>query len=126
MKHGAVNILAFIGTHSAAQQLHQVRCFLCLFRFVFVISGFVLQAHPHPFSVRLALGLDAKNPGIVTASADLNVVSWVFVVWNLQEVNCNKSSFPIRFDAWGFSTLECFFCCGVFMFSSSKRRLQAK
>lgn len=72
MKHGAVNILGFIGTHSAAQQLH--------------------QAHPHPFSVRLALGLDAKNPAIVssnqrgiefdvffffqvTASADLNVAA---------------------------------------------------
>lgn len=55
MKHGAVNILAFIGTHSAAQQLH--------------------QAHPHPFSVRLALGLDAKNPAIVTSSADLAVAA---------------------------------------------------
>ncbi len=55
MKQGGVNILAFIGTHSAAQQLH--------------------QSHPHPFSVRLALGLDAKNPAIVTSKADLDVAA---------------------------------------------------
>ncbi len=55
MKEGSVNILSFIGTHSAAQQLH--------------------QAHPHPFSVRLALGLDAKNPAIITSTADLNVAA---------------------------------------------------
>jgi glyceraldehyde-3-phosphate dehydrogenase (NADP+) len=55
MKQGGVSILAFIGTHSAAQSLH--------------------QAHPHPFTVRLALGLDAKNPAIVTSKADLDVAA---------------------------------------------------
>lgn len=52
MTCGKINILAFIGTHQAAQQLH--------------------NAHPHPFSVRLALGLDAKNPAVVTGTADLD------------------------------------------------------
>lgn len=55
MKSGAVNILAFIGSNSAAQQLH--------------------MAHPKPFSVRLALGLDAKNCAIVTSKADLDVAA---------------------------------------------------
>ena len=53
MADGRVNILGFIGTHKAAQSLH--------------------AAHPMPFSVRLALGLDAKNPAIVTPDADLSV-----------------------------------------------------
>ncbi|KNC79104.1 hypothetical protein SARC_08489 [Sphaeroforma arctica JP610] len=55
MKSGKVQILAFIGTHKAAQSLH--------------------ACAPVPFTVRLALGLDAKNPGIVTAQADLNVAA---------------------------------------------------
>ncbi len=53
MQTGIINILAFIGTHKAAQQLH--------------------QAHPKPFTVRLALGLDAKNCAIVTSKANLDV-----------------------------------------------------
>jgi glyceraldehyde-3-phosphate dehydrogenase (NADP+) len=63
MKQGGVSILAFIGTHSAAQSLH--------------------QAHPHPFTVRLALGLDAKNPAIVTAKADLDVAASEIVLGSL-------------------------------------------
>mmetsp|Transcript_13264 Transcript_13264/g.37705 ORF Transcript_13264/g.37705 Transcript_13264/m.37705 type:complete len:546 (+) Transcript_13264:195-1832(+) len=52
MKSGLVNIFAFIGTHKAAQALH--------------------VQHPRPFGVRLALGLDAKNPAFVLPSADLD------------------------------------------------------
>jgi glyceraldehyde-3-phosphate dehydrogenase (NADP+) len=55
MKSGLVNVLAFIGSHKAANALH--------------------QSHPRPFTVRLALGLDAKNPAIVLPSADLDVAT---------------------------------------------------
>jgi glyceraldehyde-3-phosphate dehydrogenase (NADP+) len=55
MQSGLVNVLAFIGSHKAANALH--------------------QAHPRPFTVRLALGLDAKNPAIVMPSADLEVAT---------------------------------------------------
>eukprot|EP01108_Squamamoeba_japonica_P002684 TRINITY_DN2308_c0_g2_i1.p1 TRINITY_DN2308_c0_g2~~TRINITY_DN2308_c0_g2_i1.p1 ORF type:complete len:417 (-),score=181.15 TRINITY_DN2308_c0_g2_i1:1266-2471(-) len=53
MKSGLVNVLAFIGSSGAANSLH--------------------QSHPRPFTVRLALGLDAKNPAIVMRNADLDV-----------------------------------------------------
>ena len=55
MATGKVNVLAFIGSSKAANALH--------------------QQHPRPFTVRLALGLDAKNPAIVTADADLDVAA---------------------------------------------------
>jgi glyceraldehyde-3-phosphate dehydrogenase (NADP+) len=55
MKTGYVNVLAFIGSNKAANALH--------------------QSHPRPFTVRLALGLDAKNPAIILPSADLDVAT---------------------------------------------------
>lgn len=53
MESGLVNCLAFIGSSKAANQLHQL--------------------HPRPFTVRLALGLDAKNPAIVLPKANMDV-----------------------------------------------------
>ncbi|WP_263263749.1 NADP-dependent glyceraldehyde-3-phosphate dehydrogenase [Pseudomonas sp. RIT-PI-S] len=51
MASGKVDIFAFIGTHKAASELKKL--------------------HPKPHRLRSALGLDAKNPGIVLADADL-------------------------------------------------------
>lgn len=53
MSSGHVNVLAFIGSSKAAAALH--------------------TQHPRPFTVRLALGLDAKNPAFVLPSANLDV-----------------------------------------------------
>lgn len=52
MASGKVDLFAFIGTHKAAAELKKL--------------------HPHPHRLRSALGLDAKNPGIVLADADLD------------------------------------------------------
>jgi len=53
MKTGQVDILAFIGTSKAAKILQ--------------------HAHPNPNRLRLALGLDAKNPAFILKDADLDV-----------------------------------------------------
>jgi len=53
MNSGAIDVFAFIGTSQAASELQKV--------------------HPSPHKLRVCLGLDAKNPGIITAEADLNV-----------------------------------------------------
>ncbi|WP_410970081.1 aldehyde dehydrogenase family protein, partial [Salmonella sp. SAL4458] len=45
MASGKVDVFAFIGTHSGASDLKKL--------------------HPRPHRLRAALGLDAKNPGIV-------------------------------------------------------------
>ncbi|MDF3864016.1 NADP-dependent glyceraldehyde-3-phosphate dehydrogenase [Pseudomonas denitrificans (nom. rej.)] len=56
MASGKVDVFAFIGTHSGAADLKKL--------------------HPRPHRLRAALGLDAKNPGIVLPSVDLdNAVS---------------------------------------------------
>ena len=56
MASGKIDIFAFIGTNKAASDLKKL--------------------HPKPHRLRAALGLDAKNPGIVLPDADLdNVVS---------------------------------------------------
>ena len=56
MASGKIDIFAFIGTHKAAAELKKL--------------------HPKPHRLRSALGLDAKNPGIILADADLdNAVS---------------------------------------------------
>jgi glyceraldehyde-3-phosphate dehydrogenase (NADP+) len=56
MASGKVDIFAFIGTNKAASALKRL--------------------HPKPHRLRAALGLDAKNPGIVLPSVDLdNAVS---------------------------------------------------
>lgn len=56
MASGKVDVFAFIGTHSGAADLKRL--------------------HPRPHRLRAALGLDAKNPGIVLPSVDLdNAVS---------------------------------------------------
>ena len=56
MASGKVDIFAFIGTNKAASALKKL--------------------HPKPHRLRAALGLDAKNPGIVLPSVDLdNAVS---------------------------------------------------
>ncbi|MBD1551727.1 NADP-dependent glyceraldehyde-3-phosphate dehydrogenase [Pseudomonas typographi] len=52
MQSGKVDVFAFIGTHKAASDLKKL--------------------HPKPHRLRSALGLDAKNPGIVLADADLD------------------------------------------------------
>lgn len=52
MASGKVDIFAFIGTHKAAAELKKL--------------------HPKPHRLRSALGLDAKNPGIILADADLD------------------------------------------------------
>lgn len=56
MASGKVDVFAFIGTHSGASDLKKL--------------------HPRPHRLRAALGLDAKNPGIVLPKVDLdNAVS---------------------------------------------------
>lgn len=52
MASGKVDVFAFIGTHKAAADLKKL--------------------HPRPHRLRAALGLDAKNPGIVLAQVDLD------------------------------------------------------
>jgi glyceraldehyde-3-phosphate dehydrogenase (NADP+) len=53
MRSGKVDVLAFIGTSKAANAL--------------------LKEHPKPHRLRLVLGLEAKNPAIVLADADLEL-----------------------------------------------------
>lgn len=53
MRSGKVDALAFIGTSAAANSL--------------------LKEHPKPNRLRLVLGLEAKNPAIVLADADLEL-----------------------------------------------------
>lgn len=53
MASGKIDIFAFIGTNKGASALKKL--------------------HPKPHRLRAALGLDAKNPGIVLADADLDV-----------------------------------------------------
>ncbi len=53
MASGQIDVLAFIGTSKAADALQ--------------------KAHPKPHRLRLALGLEAKNPAIVLADADLEL-----------------------------------------------------
>ncbi|MGQ7958998.1 NADP-dependent glyceraldehyde-3-phosphate dehydrogenase [Pseudomonas sp. SP16.1] len=56
MASGKVDVFAFIGTHKGASDLKRL--------------------HPRPHRLRAALGLDAKNPGIVLPEVDLdNAVS---------------------------------------------------
>lgn len=52
MASGKVDVFAFIGTHSGASDLKKL--------------------HPRPHRLRAALGLDAKNPGIVLPQVDLD------------------------------------------------------
>jgi len=52
MRSGKVDVLAFIGSSSAANALH--------------------KEHPKPHRLRLVLGLEAKNPAIVLENADLD------------------------------------------------------
>ncbi|MFK0092101.1 NADP-dependent glyceraldehyde-3-phosphate dehydrogenase [Pseudomonas sp. NPDC090592] len=52
MASGNIDIFAFIGTHKAASDLKKL--------------------HPRPHRLRAALGLDAKNPGIVLPQVDLD------------------------------------------------------
>ncbi|WP_087501701.1 NADP-dependent glyceraldehyde-3-phosphate dehydrogenase [Pseudomonas sp. SID14000] len=52
MASGKVDVFAFIGTHKAASDLKKL--------------------HPRPHRLRAALGLDAKNPGIVLPKVDLD------------------------------------------------------
>lgn len=52
MASGNVDVFAFIGTHKAASDLKKL--------------------HPRPHRLRAALGLDAKNPGIVLPQVDLD------------------------------------------------------
>ncbi|MDZ5603631.1 NADP-dependent glyceraldehyde-3-phosphate dehydrogenase [Pseudomonas sp. RP23018S] len=52
MASGKVDVFAFIGTHKAAAALKKL--------------------HPKPHRLRAALGLDAKNPGIVLPQVDLD------------------------------------------------------
>lgn len=52
MASGKIDIFAFIGTHKAASDLKKL--------------------HPKPHRLRAALGLDAKNPGIVLPEVDLD------------------------------------------------------
>jgi len=53
LRSGQVDVLAFIGTSRAANSLQ--------------------KEHPHPHRLRLVLGLEAKNPAIVLADADLDL-----------------------------------------------------
>jgi glyceraldehyde-3-phosphate dehydrogenase (NADP+) len=53
MASGLLDCLGFIGTNSAADALQ--------------------KAHPAPHRLRVCLGLDAKNPGIILPSANLDV-----------------------------------------------------
>ncbi|NIF25211.1 NADP-dependent glyceraldehyde-3-phosphate dehydrogenase [Pantoea sp. Tr-811] len=52
MASGNIDVFAFIGTHKAAADLKKL--------------------HPRPHRLRAALGLDAKNPGIVLPQVDLD------------------------------------------------------
>ncbi|MFF7109103.1 NADP-dependent glyceraldehyde-3-phosphate dehydrogenase [Pseudomonas sichuanensis] len=52
MASGKIDVFAFIGTHKAAADLKKL--------------------HPRPHRLRAALGLDAKNPGIVLPQVDLD------------------------------------------------------
>lgn len=52
MVSGKIDVFAFIGTHKAASDLKKL--------------------HPRPHRLRAALGLDAKNPGIVLPQVDLD------------------------------------------------------
>ncbi|MFS0827312.1 NADP-dependent glyceraldehyde-3-phosphate dehydrogenase [Pseudomonas phoenicis] len=52
MASGKIDVFAFIGTHKAAAALKKL--------------------HPRPHRLRAALGLDAKNPGIVLPQVDLD------------------------------------------------------
>lgn len=52
MASGKIDIFAFIGTHKAASDLKKL--------------------HPKPHRLRSALGLDAKNPGIILPEVDLD------------------------------------------------------
>jgi len=52
MASGKVDVFAFIGTHKGASDLKKL--------------------HPRPHRLRAALGLDAKNPGIVLPEVDLD------------------------------------------------------
>ena len=52
MASGKIDVFAFIGTHKAASDLKKL--------------------HPRPHRLRAALGLDAKNPGIVLPQVDLD------------------------------------------------------
>lgn len=51
MQSGKIDVFSFIGTNSAANSL--------------------IKQHPAPHRLRICLGLDAKNPGIVLSSAEL-------------------------------------------------------
>lgn len=53
MASGKLDVFAFIGTNSAADDL--------------------IQEHPAPHRLRVCLGLDAKNPAIILPSANLDV-----------------------------------------------------
>jgi glyceraldehyde-3-phosphate dehydrogenase (NADP+) len=53
MTSGQIDAFAFIGTSGAADTLQ--------------------KTHPHPHRLRLVLGLEAKNPAIVLADADLDL-----------------------------------------------------
>lgn len=55
MESGDIDMFAFIGTHQGAAALKQM--------------------HPKPNRLKAALGLDAKNPGIVLADADLDLAA---------------------------------------------------
>ncbi|MNO19182.1 NADP-dependent glyceraldehyde-3-phosphate dehydrogenase [compost metagenome] len=52
MASGKIDVFAFIGTHKAASDLKKL--------------------HPRPHRLRAALGLDAKNPGIILPQVDLD------------------------------------------------------
>ncbi|MGA1381318.1 MAG: aldehyde dehydrogenase family protein, partial [Schleiferiaceae bacterium] len=53
MASGKISVLSFIGTNQGANELKRL--------------------HPHSHRLRAVLGLDAKNPGITLADADLNL-----------------------------------------------------
>ena len=53
MASGKISVLSFIGTNQGANDLKRL--------------------HPHSHRLRAVLGLDAKNPGITLADADLNL-----------------------------------------------------
>lgn len=55
LQSGRISVLAFIGTSAAAASLRAL--------------------HPHPNRLRCVLGLDAKNPAIVTESADMELAA---------------------------------------------------
>jgi len=53
MKTGKTDVFAFIGTSKAADS--------------------VQKSHPNPHRLRVCLGLEAKNPGIILPDADLDI-----------------------------------------------------